>query len=119
VPIKDAAGNVVGHKQVKRLQPAKLPDGSPARAGHARRPRVQAAKSQLLASAALDMAYDGHLSRRNEKLLHARGIQLKPLGLVTYGEWLKKNRRTRAQATNPHGVPQAPEAAPGGAPGHI
>jgi hypothetical protein len=112
VPIKDAAGNVVGHKQVKRLNP----DGTPVTHDD---PGFKSAKSQLLASAALDMAYDGHLSRRNEKLLHARGIQLKPLGLVTYGEWLKKNRRTRAQATNPHGVPQAPEAAPGGAPGHI
>jgi hypothetical protein len=112
VPIKDAAGNVVGHKQVKRLNP----DGTPVTHDD---PGFKSAKSQLLASAALDMAYDGHLSRRNEKLLHARGIQLKPLGLVTYGEWLKKNRRTRAQATNPHGVPQTPEAAPGGAPGHI
>jgi hypothetical protein len=60
----------------------------------------------------------GTSRRRNQKLLHARGIQLKPLGLVTYGEWLKKNRRTRAQATNPHGVPQTPEAAPG-VHGHI
>lgn len=55
-------------------------------------PGFDAAKSQLMASIALDMAYDGHLSRRNEQLLHQRGIQLAPLGLVTYGDWLKQQR---------------------------
>lgn len=48
--------------------------------------------SQLYLSAALDMAYDGHLSTRNQKLLHARGIKLEPLGLVTAGDWKKRLR---------------------------
>jgi hypothetical protein len=52
-------------------------------------PGFTAAKSQLLAQAALDMAYDGHLSRATEKLLHARKVKIKPLGLVTFNEWLK------------------------------
>jgi hypothetical protein len=108
-------GKVVGHKQVKRLNP----DGTPVTSDD---PGFDAAKSQLLASVALDMAYDGHISRRNQKLLHARGIQLKPLGLVTFGEWLKTpegkawrkaRRRTPAQAANPARDRPGPESVPG------
>lgn len=56
-------------------------------------PATPQIKSQLLLSAALDMEYDGHLSRRNQQLLHARGIKLAPLGLLTYQQWLKQNRQ--------------------------
>jgi hypothetical protein len=77
-------------------------------------PGFDAAKSQLLASAALDMAYDGHLSRRNQKLLHDRGIQLGPLGLVTYQDWLKKQR---AAARSVGGrAPAAPDGSGGSRP---
>lgn len=62
--------------------------------------------SQLFLSAALDMAYDKHLSTRNQALLHARGIKLEPLGLVTAGEW---KRRLRAAL--------APDGRPGNSPG--
>jgi hypothetical protein len=133
VPTYDAAGNVKkdkdGNPITKRVRAVwkkgeKGPDGKPIDASMVGTPKTvdvpgfDAARSQLLATAAIEMTYDGHLSKRTQGLLHANGIQLKPLGLVTYGEWLKKNRRTRAQATNPHGIPQTPEAAPG-VHGHI
>lgn len=50
---------------------------------------VKQIKSQLLVSAALDLAFDGHLSRRTQDLLHKRGIKINPLGVRTYGDFLK------------------------------
>lgn len=55
-------------------------------------PAVPQIDSQLYLSAALDMAYDRHLSARNQKLLHERGIQLEPLGLTTLGEYRRRLR---------------------------
>lgn len=37
----------------------------------------------VLASVALDMVFDGHISRNNLKRLHERGIKVKALGLTT------------------------------------
>jgi hypothetical protein len=50
---------------------------------------IPKAKSQLILTAALDQAYDEHLSRRTQRLLHQRRIKIKPLGATTFGEWLK------------------------------
>lgn len=47
-------------------------------------PAIKAAKSELAASVALDVAYDGHVSRRNAQQLHKLGISVKDLGLPTY-----------------------------------
>jgi hypothetical protein len=76
-------------------------------------PGFEKAKSQLLASVALDIAYDGHISRRNQKLLHDNGIQIGPLGLPTYGEWERRRRRTANQNRNPHATGGRPEHVPG------
>lgn len=66
------------------------------------------AKSKLLLTAALDQAYDGHLSRRTQRLLHARGIKLEPLGLTTFQQWLQtpegqawKRRNRQRPLTSP------------------
>jgi hypothetical protein len=76
-------GKVVGTKQVRVLNP----DGTQKTRTI---PGVEKAKSQLLLVAALDMAYDGHLSRKTQKLLHDRKLQIGQLGdLTTFGEWLK------------------------------
>lgn len=60
------------------------PDGT-----QATTPAVPKVKSQLLLSVALDAAYDNHISRRNEKLLHQRGIKIGPLGVQTFQQWLQ------------------------------
>lgn len=49
----------------------------------------------LLASAASDVYYDGHLSRRNQKRLRAAGFKLGELGFPTYAQW------KRQQASKP------------------
>lgn len=75
-------------------------------------PGVEKAKSQLLLVAALDMAYDGHLSRKTQKLLHDRKLQISQLGdLTTFGEWLKTpegqawRKNKRASKIPPQGGP--------------
>jgi hypothetical protein len=83
VPILNAQGKPTG--RTKR-QPKLNGDGTPVTVDD---PGVNAAKSQLLLTAALDMAYDGHLSRRTQDLLHKNRIQIAPLGLVTFNDWLK------------------------------
>lgn len=91
VQIKDAAGRVTGTKQERVLWKNGEPgneDGS-LTGTQKSTDTLPKAKSKLLLQAALDMSYDGHLSRRTQKLLHDRGIQLGPLGLTTFGEWLK------------------------------
>jgi hypothetical protein len=52
-------------------------------------PAVPQAKSKLLLVAALDQVYDGHLSRRTQKLLHERRLKIAPLGATTFQQWLK------------------------------
>lgn len=82
VKVKHANGTVTT-KQEKVLNP----DGTQVTHDD---PGFAAAKSQLLLQAALDMAYDGHLSRKTQALLHSRKLQIGQLGdLVTFGEWLK------------------------------
>jgi hypothetical protein len=83
VPILNAQGKPTG--RTKR-QPKLNGDGTPVTVDD---PGVDAAKSQLLLTAALDMAYDHHLSRRTQDLLHRNRIQIAPLGLVTFNDWLK------------------------------
>jgi hypothetical protein len=70
-------------------------------------PAVPAIKDELMLTAALDIAYDGHLSRATQKKLHANGIKIGPLGAKTYGQW-KKGRTPRtvrrpAHARGPSG----------------
>jgi hypothetical protein len=85
-------------------------------------PAVPKAESQLLLKAALDMAYDGHLSRATQKLLHDRKMQIGQLGdLVTFGEWLKTpegeewRRRQRGGGTPGSSSPVAAVPGIGGA----
>jgi hypothetical protein len=53
------------------------PDGTP------KTTRAVPAYDPLMASVALDMAYDGHVSKANVKKLHARGIRIDALGYPT------------------------------------
>lgn len=104
VPVVDQFGNVVKGKT--KRQPKLNRDGTVVTKTVPGLPKVN---SQLLLSAALDMAYDGHLSRRNQQLLHARGIQLAPLGLVTYGQWQRQRIAAALPSADlPHGIGARP-----------
>ena len=73
-------------------------------------PGLPKIEDQLYLSAALDMAYDKHLSRRNQKLLHQNQIQIAPLGVTTYQEWLRElDKATRRVRSSPrvHNAPGA------------
>lgn len=48
------------------------------------------ATDPLYVSAALDMIYDGHVSRTNANKLHKRGLTVKDLGLTSYQEFKRK-----------------------------
>lgn len=68
------------------------------------------AKSKLLLQAALEQAYDGHLSVDTQRKLHARGIRLDVLGLTTLGDWRKKQRQQAGQRqiiTRPANAPDS------------
>lgn len=81
---KDADGKVKTRKKLIRDDQGNIVEATRKRAA------VPKASSQVLLKAALDMAYDGHLSRATQKLLHDRNLQIGQLGdLVTFGEWLK------------------------------
>lgn len=54
--------------------------------------------SQLLLSAALDQAFDGHLSRQNARRLHQRGLQVRRLPVTSYTEWARRRRGNRTEA---------------------
>lgn len=59
-------------------------------------PGLDKAKSALLLSVALDVAYDGHVSRENHSKLLARGLSVRDLGLPSYGDYVRRQRaRTR------------------------
>jgi hypothetical protein len=65
---------------------------------------------QLYLSAALDMAYDGHLSRRNQRLLHQNQIKIQPLGVTTYQEWLRELDKATRRMPGSRGTVKAPGA---------
>jgi hypothetical protein len=67
------------------------PDGTPVTKKVPGLPQI---KSQLYLSAALDEIFDGHLSRRNQQLLHSRGIQIARLPVTSYGKGSRSRRRT-------------------------
>lgn len=86
VTTKDPRTGKVTTKQVRVLNK----DGTPKT-----RSAVEPAKSALLLTAALDMAYMGHLSRDTARKLRDRGLHPKQIGDVTlYSEW-RRNRRSR------------------------
>jgi hypothetical protein len=90
-------------KNGKRVQERVLnPDGTQKTTGDI--PGVQQIKSQLLVQAALDVAYDGHLSKRTQRLLHKARIQIGPLGVRTYGQHLKDLQRLRRNSRPPRVV---------------
>ena len=59
------------------------------------RPEIKPVESQLLATAALDMEYDGHISRKTQRMLADAGYSIKRLGLTTYAQWKKTREPTR------------------------
>jgi hypothetical protein len=59
-------------------------------------PGVPKIGHQLLLSVALDVAYDGHVSRANHRALLHRGLSVRDLGLPTYGQWRRRSRRASA-----------------------
>jgi hypothetical protein len=72
------------------------PDGTPVTKKVPGLPQI---KSQLYLSAALDEIFDGHLSKRNQRLLHSRGIQIGRLPVTSYG---KGRRRSSGLSRPPH-----------------
>lgn len=48
---------------------------------------------QLWASVALDIAYDGHLSRNNQRKLQSLGYSVRDLGLTSYGDYTRQSNR--------------------------
>jgi hypothetical protein len=57
---------------------------------------------ELYADVAVDIAYDGHVSRRNAQRLHSMGLSVKDLGLPSYSSTVTPNRPTSAGG-RPHG----------------
>lgn len=55
-----------------------------------RRSEVKPVENQLLVTAALDMQYDGHISRKTQRMLADAGYSIKRLGLTTYAQWKKQ-----------------------------
>lgn len=80
----------------KRTQQRVLVDGVPKMTSSL--PRID---QTLYLQAALDLAYDGHLSRRTQHLLHQRGIQLAPLGVTTLGAFQENQRHITRPGTAP------------------
>jgi hypothetical protein len=76
---------------------AKGPDGKPVKL---KVPGVPKTK-QLVASVALDLALDGHVSKHNVERLHKRGLSLRDLGFPTKAPPLKK---AAADPLRPAGV---------------
>lgn len=75
-----------------------------------RTPSLPKIDDQLYLSAALDMAYDNHLSRRNQKLLHQNQIKIQPLGVTTYQEWLRELEKATRGKPGSRGTVKAPGA---------
>lgn len=82
-------------RQVRVLNP----DGTPKMTQPV--PGIKAINEQLYVQAALDLAYEGHLSRRTQNLLRARRVRIGPLGVTTYGQWLKRLRAALAAGKPP------------------
>jgi hypothetical protein len=62
---------------------------------------------EIYASVALDIAYDGHVSTRNMRLLQKMGLSVRELGLSTEGRSGTRGARKRPPSILP--VPRAPE----------
>jgi hypothetical protein len=62
------------------------------------------AADPLYVSVALDMAYDGHVSKTNAKKLHQRGLTVKDLGLVGAQEYKRKNPLRPGRRSGPAGA---------------
>lgn len=60
--------------------------------------------------AALDVAYDGHLSRATQNMLHRRGIKVRQLGLPTYQQWRARNRSNPTERAIRNGELAGPPA---------
>jgi hypothetical protein len=69
--------------QGRTSQTVKTTDPKTNVAGSVKIPGVPAT-DQLTASVALDLAYDGHVSKKNQRELRRRGFKVKGLGYPTY-----------------------------------
>lgn len=85
---------------------AKIKSGLAALGGVGKTPRSKAASTfmqsdaaknvnPLYASIALDMAYDGHVSRANARKLHKLGLTVDDLGLKSFSQFSKEKARTK------------------------
>lgn len=79
------------YKNAKKPQPRSAAaeaflQGVPANADIGR-PAINPAKDPAYVSAALDLVYDGHLSRKTQQRLNDRGIRVKKLKVPTYGDY--------------------------------
>jgi hypothetical protein len=62
-------------------------------------PATPSIDDQLALSSALDMAFDGHISRANAKALHKAGIRVKELpGAKTYSQWNRGRSGSRIRS---------------------
>lgn len=58
-------------------------------------PRVPAYPADIRMTAALDVALDGHLSRKTQTKLQHAGFKVSDLNLPTYGQWAKRAKVSR------------------------
>lgn len=72
-------------------------------------PGVQAVESEATLQAALDIAYDGFLSKRTQTMLRKAGIRVRRLGVPTYGshrgQHLRGRQRQQQQVEAHGGAP--------------
>ncbi|HEY4096154.1 MAG TPA: hypothetical protein VGM33_11605 [Baekduia sp.] len=68
------------------------------------RPSIPAFPADIRMAAALDVALDGHLSRKTQKELQRQHFKVKDLNLPTYGQWRAQNppvsKKTRVAVKN-------------------
>jgi hypothetical protein len=87
-----------GGKVPRHVAATTLIKGRPSKTGVG---GVPAIGNQLALSVALDMAYDGHVSRANARAMRkGAGLRLRDVGgLTSYSQWLKNNQRYMTSPT--------------------
>lgn len=66
-------------------------------------PGLPKIEDPLMLRAALDMAYDGHLSRETQRMLHDSNYRIGRLPVLSYGAW----KRRRGKSRRPPNAPAA------------
>lgn len=72
-------------------------------------PGVDKAKSALLLKVALDVAYDGYVSKANHTALLRRGLSVRDLGLPSAGEYRRRVARAAPRYKPPNNIHSSPK----------